>query len=132
MSTVDSKGNISTNNVKLLYDKAEGIHESNYSAQVFKTAVNYGNLLKGDDPKSDYLMFIGEDKAFLMNKTKKVFEDLTGYEILGMDFENAILIGNTVYLAMGYKGVYVYEVDFAHKTIKQTNKFTVKITYDTT
>lgn len=58
-----------------------------------------------------------------MNKTSKVFEDLTGYEVLGMNFENAIMVGNTVYVAMGFKGVYVYEVDFKKKSIKQINKF---------
>jgi hypothetical protein len=68
-------------------------------------------------------MFIGEDKALVMNKTHKVFEDLNGYEVLGMDYENAIMVGNRVYIAMGSKGVYVYEVDLGNKAIRLINKF---------
>ena len=58
-----------------------------------------------------------------MNKTYKVFEDITGYEALGMDYENAIMVGNRVYVAMGFKGIYVYEADMGNKSIRLINKF---------
>ncbi len=112
--------------MKLLYDKNEKIDESNFGKEVFKTAVNYGTLIKSSQ-NPEFLIFIGEDKALMMNKTSKVFDDLTGYEVLGMDFENAIMVGNKVYAAMGFGGVLVYEVDFEKKSIMQINKFTPTI-----
>ncbi len=64
-----------------------------------------------------------------MNSTAKVFEDMTGYETLGLEFEDAILVGKKLYAAMGEKGVFVYEVDFEKKGLKLTDKLVPKTTY---
>jgi hypothetical protein len=78
------------------------------------------------------MLFFGEDKALIMNSTAKVFEDMTGYQTLGLDFENAILTGKRVYAAMGEKGVFVYDVDFEKKALNLTHKINPKIIYNNT
>jgi len=64
-----------------------------------------------------------------MNSTKNIFEDVIGYEPIGIQFEKAILVGEKLYVAAGDLGVFVYQMDFKKKAIKLLQKFSPYVTY---
>lgn len=41
---------------------------------------------------------------------------------MGQSYGKATLTGNKIYVATGFQGVFVYEVDFEKKEIKQKQK----------
>ncbi len=121
-SIQEDSGNLTIKQTKRLLSNITNITEFDRLSYSMAALNFWGNMVKSEDGQQ--LLFIGEEKAFLLDKEKRSFELLKHKaSLVGASFEKAIMIGDQILCAAGEKGIQIYTIDFENMELKFSRYF---------